>query len=110
MNWDLLANTAYGDRDAATRRAAVRAAMRAIEKDPALRAAIEDATRGVSDAELATFARERCYNRADELVRNILLESDLPEFRDRARGVLHELKKQPFRGQIPWEFAKPADG
>jgi hypothetical protein len=110
VNWDLLANTAYGYQDAAVRRAAVRAAMRAIEGDAALRTALEDATRNVDSAQLADFARARCYNMAEDLVRNIARETDLPEVRTRATAVLRELKKAPYTGPIPHEFTKPRDG
>lgn len=110
VKWDVLGNMAYGYSDPAVRRAAVRAAVRAIEADSELRGALEDATRGVSDAELAAFARARCHNRAEELMRNIAREADLPEFQARARGVLRELKRSPFRGPIPYEFIKDRAG
>lgn len=109
VNWDLLANTAYGYQNASVRRAAVRAAMRAIEADASLRGALEEATRGVSDVALATFARERCFNMAEDLMRNIARESELPEFRTRAVSVLRELKRAPYKGPIPHEFAKSRD-
>lgn len=104
--WDRLGNTTYGDPDEATRREAVRNAMRAVENDPEFRDAIVAAAAALTDAEMAQFVRERCYNRADELVRNIARSTDDVEFRTRARSVLRELKKIPFQGPEPEELAR----
>lgn len=101
LNWDYLANMTYGVNDPVARRQAVRTAMRAIEADPEFKAAILSAARGVSPADFATFARATTYDRAEELMRNIARESNIPEFQQQARAVLVELRKIPFKGPSP---------
>ena len=96
--WDMLGNMTYGVEDPALRRAAVRAAMQAIEADRDLHAALVAAFDGVSDADLAAFARARCYHRAEDLMRNVSRETSDPDIRARAEAVLHEGKRNPFDG------------
>jgi hypothetical protein len=106
IGWDYLVNTAYGDPDPRVRREAVRSAMKAFERDPDLRDGVLDVTRGMSDADLAAWARATCYQNADDFVRDIARESDIPEMRTRARDVLRLLRKDPYRGPIPEEFVR----
>lgn len=101
--WDYVANTAIGSDDPRVRREAVRAALRALEGDPELRAAVLAQAKSMSDADFAAFARATCYHRAEDLVRNIARETRMDEFRERARGVLRELEKRPFEGPEPRE-------
>jgi hypothetical protein len=101
LNWDYLANMTYGVNDPVARRQAVRTMMRAIEADPEFKAAILSSARGVSAADFATFARATTFDRAEELMRNIARESQIPEFQQQARAVLAELRKIPFKGPSP---------
>jgi len=108
VGWDYMVNTAYGAPDSRVRREAVRQALKAFENDPDLRDGVLAASRSLSDEEFAAWVRATCYNRAEDLVRNIARETDLPELRDRARGVLKLLRQNPYRGPIPEEFVRAA--
>jgi hypothetical protein len=111
VGWDQLVNESYGNPDPRVRREAVRRAMKAFEDDPDLRASVLDASRNMTDAEFAAFARASCYNRAEDLVRNIARTSSIPEIRSRARDVLRLLRQNPYRGPIPRELsAAPSEG
>jgi hypothetical protein len=96
--WDLLANTAIGNPDPTVRRQAVEAGMKAYDENPDLQKAVQDATKGASDADLAAFARAATYERAENLVRNIRDSAQNPEMRERAAAVLRELSKMPYKG------------
>jgi hypothetical protein len=75
--------------------------VRALDQDPELRDAAIDALNQMSDVELAEFARKIGYHMADDFVHNILLEVTDSDLRTRARGVLHELRKNPYLGPRP---------
>ena len=55
--WDRVTNHAYGDPDPKVRRSAVEAGMKAFEADEALRGRVMSATNGMTDVQLAAFAR-----------------------------------------------------
>lgn len=101
--WDSIGNLAYADDDPAVRRSAVEAGMHAFEADESMRQAVMGPASGMSDAELAAFARARMYHRAEDFVRNLRRTTTLPDLRDRATGVLRELRKIPFEGPKPHE-------
>jgi len=101
VGWDYLGNTALGYPDAKVRREATHVLVRALDQDPELRQATLDALNAMSDAELAEFARAVGYHMADDFVRNILQEVSDSALRSRARGVLHELRKNPYLGPRP---------
>jgi hypothetical protein len=101
--WDLLTNTGIGDDDPAVRRAAVKDGMDAFEENEPMRQAVVNAIGGMSDAQLAAFARAYMYHRAEDFVRNVKRETTLPDFRARSSAVLRELRKIPFKGPIPVE-------
>jgi hypothetical protein len=106
-SWDLLTNTAIGDDDPAVRRAAVEAGVEAFEANEALRQQVMMATGGMSDAQLASWARARMFHRAEDFIRNLRRATSLPDIRARARAVLRELRKIPFKGPIPVEGGGP---
>ncbi len=108
VRWDLLANTAFADESPAIRRAAVRAAVRAFEADPDLKAAVVEAFDGVGEADIAAFARARCHHRAEDFVRNIARATTDPELRAQAQAVLHQLKRNPWKGPKPVEGSAQA--
>ena len=101
--WDLLTNTAFADDDPAVRRSAVKSGMESFEANEALRQKVVSTTNGMSDAQLAAFARAYMYHRAEDFVRNVKRTTTLPDFRKRASNVLRELRKIPFTGPIPVE-------
>jgi hypothetical protein len=101
--WDLLTNTAYADEDPAVRRSAVKSGMEAFEANQELRDKVVDTTNGMSDAQLAAFARAYMYHRAEDFVRNVKRATTLPDVRHRAANVLRELRKIPFTGPKPVE-------
>jgi hypothetical protein len=103
--WDMLMNTAIGANDSAVRRDAIRAALQALDADPEMRASVLGTLRQMSDVELAQFARDNCYHRAEDLVGNVAAETRDREVRQRAQAVLGELHKRPFKGPIPTEGA-----
>lgn len=99
--WDHLGNAAIAQPEARARRAAMRAMVQALEDDPEMRDQVMAALDAMTDAELAAFARARTKSRAEDFVRNVLRETPEKELRDRARGVLRELKKNPYTGPPP---------
>ena len=96
--WDYVANTAIGDQDPRIRLAAMRALMRALDADPETRDRAVASLSAMTDAELAAFARKTAHYRAEDLVRNVLREMPDRELRYRAREVLRELRKAPWKG------------
>jgi hypothetical protein len=101
--WDLLTNTAYADEDPAVRRSAVKSGMEAFEGNEELRDKVINTTNGMTDAQLAAFARAYMYHRAEDFVRNVKRATTLPDVRHRAANVLRELRKIPFTGPKPVE-------
>lgn len=101
--WDLLTNTAFADEDPAVRRSAVKSGMQAFEGNEELREKVVSTTNGMTDAQLAAFARAYMYHRAEDFVRNVKRATTLPDFRHRASNVLRELRKIPFTGPKPVE-------
>jgi hypothetical protein len=101
--WDLLTNTAFADEDPAVRRSAVKSGMEAFEANEALRQKVAGTTNGMSDAQLAAFARAYMYHRAEDFVRNMKRATTQPDVRKRASNVLRELRKIPFTGPEPVE-------
>jgi hypothetical protein len=77
--------------------------VQALDADPEMRASVLGTLRQMSDVELAEFARDNCYHRAEDLVGNVAAETRDPEVRQRAQAVLDELRKRPFKGPIPTE-------
>jgi hypothetical protein len=63
-----------------------------------MKASVLASLNAMSEAELAAFARKTTYWRAEDVVRNVLRESSDPDVRTRARDVLRELKKAPYKG------------
>lgn len=102
--WDLLTNTAIADEDPEVRRSAVKAGMEAFEASETLRQETMKVTGGMTDAQLAAFARARMYHRAEDFLRNVRRATTLPDVRTRASDILRELRKIPFRGPIPHEM------
>jgi hypothetical protein len=96
--WDFLGNTAIGDPDPRVRQAAVHAMMKALDQDPEMKASVLASLNAMSAEEIASFARERTYYRAEDVVRNVMRETSDQELRSRARDVLRELRKNPFKG------------
>ena len=96
--WDYLGNTAIGHPDARVRSSAMRTLMAAIEKDPQRKDAVLGSLEAMSNEEIAEFARKTAYYRAEDLVRNTLRTTSDPELRSRARGVLHDLRRNPYQG------------
>lgn len=98
VGWDYLGNTAIGDQDPRIRQAALHALVKALDQDPEMKAAVLASLNAMSTEELASFARERAYYRAEDLVRNAIREIPDQELRSRARDVLRELRKIPYKG------------
>jgi hypothetical protein len=96
LNWDYVANTAYGYDDPAVRSEAVKYGLEALANDPELRARMFETTGSMSDAELAEFARAICKHRAEDFVKRVARHAD-GDIRTRAVGVLRELKQQQRR-------------
>src|SRR5262249_14212308 len=101
LGWDYLANTALAHPDARVRRMAMHELVHGLQVDQELRDEVVDSLSAMSDAELAEFMRTVGYHRAEDFVRNALREIQEPDLRTRARGVLRELQKIPFRGTPP---------
>jgi len=100
VGWDYLANTAIASQDPKVRAEAVKALMKALDDDPERKAAVYASLDAMTDEELAAFARKMAHYRAEDVVRNALRESNDGEVRTRARKVLHELRKIPYRGPL----------
>jgi hypothetical protein len=100
LGWDYLGNTAIASEDPRIRAAALRALMKALDRDPEMKAEVMDALGAMSDEELAAFARKNAHYRAEDFVKNAMRETSEMELRSRARKVLHELRKIPFKGPI----------
>jgi hypothetical protein len=98
VGYDYLANLAIGHESARVRRAAMREIMKALDRDPERRDAVEQSLMAMTDEELAGFVRKTAHYRAEDLVRNALRESSDMELRSRARKVLQELRKHPYQG------------
>lgn len=101
IGMDHLGTNAIAQDDPRVRRAAVRAIVEALQQDPDMRDRVLDAVGAMSDGELAAFARSTSHHRAEDLVRNVLRETQDRELRERARAVLRELRKTPFKGARP---------
>ena len=65
-----------------------------------MKASVMDSLGAMSDAELAALARKMAHYRAEDFVKNAMRETSEMELRSRARKVLHELRKIPFKGPI----------
>jgi hypothetical protein len=98
LGWDYLGNLAIGHPDPRVRQAAMRALLKALDQDPDMKASVLTSLNAMNGQELAAFARTRTYWRAEDVVRNVLRESSDPDVRTRARDVLRELKKTPYKG------------
>ena len=98
VGYDYLANTAIGHENPTVRRAAMREMMKALDRDPDRREAVEQSLMAMTDAELASFARQTAHFRAEDFVRNALRETSDRELRSRARNVLRELRQNPYQG------------
>jgi hypothetical protein len=96
--WDYLGNSAIAAADPRVRRETVRAIMRTLDADPDMKAQVLGALSAMSPEELAAFARKSAFYRAEDLVRNVMRETTDPDVRSRAREVLHELRRHPFKG------------
>ena len=98
LGMDYLGNLAIGHENARVRREAMREIMRALESDPQRRDAVEQSLLAMTDDELAMFVRKTAHYRAEDFVRNALRETSDMELRTRARKVLLELRKNPYKG------------
>jgi hypothetical protein len=98
VGWDHLGNTAIGHQDPRIRQAAMHALVKALDQDPEMKDSVIASLNAMSPEELAAFARERGHYRAEDLVRNAMRETSDQELRARARDVLRELRKAPFKG------------
>ena len=97
-SYDFLGNTAIGDKDPKIRAAALRAIMKQLDQDPDMKASVVASLTAMTDTELAAFARKTMYYRAEDVIRNVLRETSDRELRSRAREVLRELRKAPYKG------------
>jgi hypothetical protein len=98
VGWDYLGNTAIAHQDPRVRQAAMHALVTALDQDPEMKDSVLASLNAMSPEELAAFARERGHYRAEDLVRNVMRETSDQELRARARDVLRELRKTPFKG------------
>jgi hypothetical protein len=96
--WDYLGNTAIANQDPRIRQAAMHALVKALDQDPEMKDAVLASLNAMSAEELAAFARQNGHYRAEDLVRNVMRETSDQELRSRARDVLRELRKTPFKG------------
>ena len=96
--WDYLGNAAIGHSDPRVRAEALHAIAKALDQDPEMKAAVMDSLNAMTDEELAAFARKTMHYRAEDVVRNVLRETSDRELRVRAREVLRELRKDPYKG------------
>jgi hypothetical protein len=104
---DLVASTTISDSDPNVRKTGMKAIMKMFEGDRALRDQVMAITNGMTDAQLAAFARASMYQWAENFVHGMKAESSDPEVRRRAGGVLRELRNNPYTGTIPPEAAQP---
>jgi hypothetical protein len=104
---DLIANTTIADSDPNVRKTGMKAMMKMFEGNQALRDQVMATTNGMTDAQLAAFARAYMYHWAEDFVHNIKRDSSDPEVRRRAGSVLRELRKNPYTGPIPLEGSQP---
>ena len=98
VGWDFLGNTAIGDQDPRIRQAAVHALMKALDQDPEMKDQVLASLNAMSTEEIASFARERMFYRAEDVIRNVMRETTDEAVRSRARDVLRELRQNPFKG------------
>jgi hypothetical protein len=98
VGWDYLANTAIANQDPRVRQAAMHALVKALDQDPEMKDSVMASLNAMSAEELAAFARARGHYRAEDLVRNVMRETQDQELRSRARDVLRELRKTPYKG------------
>jgi len=100
VGFDELGNTAIANEDPRIRRAALHAAIKAMEQDPEMMDTVLATLAAMTDEELAAFARKNAHYRAEDLVKNTLRETSDTALRSRARNVLRELRKKPYQGAI----------
>lgn len=98
VGYDYLGNAAIGHKDPRVRAEALHAIAKALDQDPETKAAVIDSLKAMTDEELAAFARKTMYYRAEDVVQNVLRETSDRELRSRAREVLRELRKDPYKG------------
>jgi hypothetical protein len=98
VGYDYLGNAAIGHQDPRIRQEALHTLMKALDQDPEMKEAVLASLGAMTDEELAAFARQTAHYRAEDLVRNALRETSDRELRSRAREVLRELRKIPFKG------------
>jgi hypothetical protein len=90
-----LMQAASGCTDRICRREAWRAGLRALESDQEMRNAFLAATGQMDDAELAALARAMAAQTpdgAEDIVKQVIRDSRVPEVRSRARAVLVQLR------------------
>ena len=104
---DLIANTTISDSDPNVRKTGMQAMMKMFESDQTLRNQVMSTTNGMTDAQLAAFARAYMYHWAENFVHGIKAESSDPDVRRRAGAVLRELRSNPYTGPIPPEASQP---
>jgi hypothetical protein len=94
VNWDYVVNMAYGYDDPKVRTEAVVAGLKALDDDPDVRDAAFASTSGMSDSELATFARTICKHMAEDFVKRVARHAANPDIKARAKAVLREIRQQ----------------
>ncbi|HWP66789.1 MAG TPA: hypothetical protein VNO26_12825 [Candidatus Limnocylindria bacterium] len=107
---DLVTNTAIADDDPAVRRSGMKSVMKMFEGNDELRSTVLETTKGMTDEQLAAFARAYLYHMAEDFVHNVKRATTIPDVRRRASDVLRELRKKPFTGPRPVEGGMPTPG
>ncbi len=105
LGWDEAVQTAYVLGDPFGRNEATRAALRALENDPALRDALVAATANMTDEQIAEYVRAACRDLGKPFLRAVVREANDTEIRRRAQGVLAEVRKADLAG-VPLPFGK----
>jgi hypothetical protein len=100
---DLIANTTIVDSDPNVRKTGMKALMTMFEGNQTLRDQVMTTTNGMTDVQLAAFARAYLLYWAENFLHNIKAETSDLEVRRRAGAVLRELRNNPYTGPMPLE-------